>query len=59
MLDIHKNPVTGSLLNKYGFKLVFVSNKFMLYKNNIQIEKGYLSVSIFKLNVMTIVIKAI
>ncbi|KAK4383188.1 hypothetical protein Sango_2800800 [Sesamum angolense] len=32
--DIRKNLVSGSLLVKIGFRLVFESNKFVLTKNN-------------------------
>ncbi|TYK02905.1 pol polyprotein [Cucumis melo var. makuwa] len=41
--DIRKNLVSGSLLSKNGFKLVFVSDKFVLSKNEMYIGKGYLS----------------
>ncbi|KAA0036703.1 pol polyprotein [Cucumis melo var. makuwa] len=41
--DIRKNLVSGSLLSKNGFKLVFVSDKFVLSKNETYIGKGYLS----------------
>ena len=55
--DVRKNLVTGSLLSKNGFKLVFVSDKFVLSKNEMYVGKGYLSDGLFKLNVMTIVTK--
>ena len=32
MPDVHKNLVSRSLLSKNGFKLVFVSDKFVLSK---------------------------
>ncbi|TYK03675.1 pol polyprotein [Cucumis melo var. makuwa] len=41
--DIRKNLVSGSLLSKNGFKLVFLSDKFVLSKNEMYIGKGYLS----------------
>ena len=55
--DVRKNLVSGSLLSKNGFKLVFVSDKFVLSKNEMYVGKGYLSDGLFKLNVMTIVTK--
>ncbi|KAL0352509.1 UNVERIFIED_CONTAM: hypothetical protein Scaly_1639600 [Sesamum calycinum] len=39
--DIRKNLVSGSLLVKSGFRLVFESNKFVLTKNSHFIGKGY------------------
>ena len=56
---IRKNLVSGSLLSKNGFKLVFVSNKFVLFKNEMYIGKGYLSDGLFKLNVLTVVPKVL
>ena len=55
--NVHKNLVSGSLLSKNGFKLVFVSDKFVLSKNEMYVGKGYLSDGLFKLNVMTVVTK--
>ena len=53
--EIQKNLVSGSLLSKKGFKLVFVSNNFILTKNGMYVGKGYMSNGLFKMNVMTIV----
>jgi hypothetical protein len=53
--DIRKNLVSGSLLSKNSFQLVFESNKFLLTKNGMLLGKGYLSDELFKMNVMTIV----
>ncbi|KAA0060612.1 pol polyprotein [Cucumis melo var. makuwa] len=44
--DIRKNLVSGSLLSKNGFKLVFVSDKFVLSENEMYIGKGYLRWSV-------------
>lgn len=41
--NIRKNLVSRSLLYNNGFKLVFVLNKFVLIKNNIYVDKGYIS----------------
>ena len=55
--DVRKNLVSDSLLSMNGFKLVFVSDKFVLSKNEMYVRKGYLSDGLFKLNVMTVVTK--
>ncbi|XP_073281876.1 uncharacterized protein [Primulina huaijiensis] len=52
--DIRKNLVSGSLLVKHGFRLVFESNKVVLTKSGHFIGKGYLDENLFKLNVMAI-----
>ena len=50
--EIRKNLVSGPLLSKRGFKLVFESDKFVLTKAGMYIGKGYLADGMFKLNVM-------
>ena len=55
VLAIRKNLVSGSLLSKKGFKLVFVSNNFILTKNGMYVGKGYMSNGLFKMNVMAVV----
>ncbi|KAL0342471.1 UNVERIFIED_CONTAM: Retrovirus-related Pol polyprotein from transposon TNT 1-94 [Sesamum calycinum] len=55
--DIRKNLVSGSLLVKSGFRLVFESNKFVLTKNSHFIGKGYVEKGLFKMNVMTVMLK--
>ncbi|KAL0322288.1 UNVERIFIED_CONTAM: Retrovirus-related Pol polyprotein from transposon TNT 1-94 [Sesamum calycinum] len=55
--DIQKNLVSGSLLVKSGFRLVFESNKFVLTKNSHFIGKGYVEKGLFKMNVMTVMPK--
>ena len=47
--------MSGSLLSKKGFKLVFVSDNFILSKNGMYVGKGYMSNGLFKMNVMTVV----
>ena len=51
--EIQKNLVSGSLLSKNGFKLVFESDKFSLFKSEMYVGKGYFSNDLFKINVMT------
>ena len=50
-----KNQEFGSLLSKKGFKLLFVSDNFILSKNGMYVGKGYMSNGLFKMNVMTVV----
>ena len=54
---IQKYMVSGSLLNKHGFLMVFESNKVILSKSGMYVGKGYVSDELFKLNVMTIINK--
>ena len=53
--EFRKDLVSGSLLSKKGFRLVFESDKFVLTKSEIYVGKGYMSNGLFKMNVMTIV----
>ena len=55
VLEIRKNLVFGSLLNRHGFQLVFYSNKFVLSKSEMYVEKGYMSDVVWKINLMTII----
>lgn len=43
----------GSLLNKYGFWMVFKSEGVVLLKNRMYMGKGFVNDGLFKLNVMT------
>ena len=52
--DIRKNLVSGSLLNKHGFRMVIESDKVILSKNGMFVGKGYVTEGLFKLNVMTV-----
>ncbi|XP_075475893.1 uncharacterized protein LOC142514930 [Primulina tabacum] len=52
--DIRKNLVSGSLLNKHGFRIVFESDKVVLSKNGMFVGKGYVCNGLFKLNVMAV-----
>ncbi|GJY11896.1 zinc finger, CCHC-type containing protein [Tanacetum coccineum] len=55
VLDVRKNLVSGSLLNKFGFKLVFKSDKFILSKGGKFVGKGYHTGGMFKLNIKDVV----
>lgn len=50
--DIRKNLISGSVLSKHGFKLVFESNKFVLTKNKMFVGKGFSKSKMLKLNVI-------
>ena len=52
--EIRKNLVSGSLLNKHGFRMVFESDKVVLSKNEMYVGNGYVDDGLFKLNVMTL-----
>ena len=52
--EIRKNLVSGWLLNKHGFRLVFESDKFVLTKSGMFVGKGYADCGMFKMNVMAI-----
>ena len=52
---IHKNMVSGSLMNIHGFRLVFESDKFFWSKSGMYVGKGYMSGGMWKLNVMSII----
>ena len=54
---IRKNLVSGSLLNKHGFRMIFESDKVILSKSGMYVGNGYVSNGLFKLNVMTIINK--
>ncbi|KAK6137231.1 hypothetical protein DH2020_029020 [Rehmannia glutinosa] len=53
VLDIRKNLVSGPLLSKAGFRLVFESDKFVMTKNGLCLCKGYLDKGLFKMSVMS------
>lgn len=53
--EIRKNLVSGFLLNKYGFPMVFESDKVILPKLGMYVGKGYVTDKLFKINIMTIV----
>ncbi|GJR03413.1 zinc finger, CCHC-type containing protein [Tanacetum coccineum] len=53
--DVRKNLMSGSILNKFGFKLVFEYDKFILSKSRKFVGKGYLSGGMFKLNIDNVV----
>ena len=52
--ELRKNLVSGSLLHSHGFWLVFKSDRFVLSKSGMYVEKRYTSGDMWKLNVMTV-----
>ncbi|KAK0599546.1 hypothetical protein LWI29_006218 [Acer saccharum] len=50
--DMCKNLISGDLLNKRGFKLVYESDKFVLSKNGTFIGQGYSCNGMIKLNLI-------
>ena len=54
---LFRSLVSGSLLNKHGFRMVFESDKVILSKSGMYVGKGYVSDGLFKFNVMTIINK--
>ena len=55
--DIRKNLVSGALLSKHGFCIVFESDKVVLTKSGVYMGKGYKLGGMFKLNVITVIPK--
>ena len=49
--DIRKNLISGSILSKKDFRIIFESNKFILTKNEMYVGKGYLVDGFFKAKV--------
>ncbi|GJU08223.1 retrovirus-related pol polyprotein from transposon TNT 1-94 [Tanacetum coccineum] len=54
VLEIRKNLMSGWLLNRFGFRLVFESDKFVLSKNQMYVGRGYAINVMFKLNEMVV-----
>ena len=53
-LDVRKNLISGSILNKKGFRMVFESDKFVLTKGEMYVGKGYLVDGLFMANVAVV-----
>jgi len=50
--DICKNLISGSILSKKSFKMVFKSDKFIITKGGVYVGKSYLFDGLFKTNVV-------
>jgi hypothetical protein len=57
--SIKKNLVSGSLLCRYGYKLVFESNKCILSKYETFVGKGYNSGDLFRLSLHDVCNKSV
>ena len=53
-LDICINMISGSILSKKAFKMVFEFDKFVLTKNDMNVGTGYLVDGLFKANVAVV-----
>ena len=51
---VRKNLVSGSILSKKGFKLVFEANEFVITKNGVFVGKCYISKGLFKMSVSSV-----
>ena len=54
VLNIRKNLISGSILSKKGFKMIFESDKFVLTKGGMYVGKGYLVDRLFNANVAVV-----
>ncbi|GAB2278393.1 hypothetical protein Dimus_039287 [Dionaea muscipula] len=52
--EIRKNLISGSLLSKHGFRLVFEADKIILSIAGMYVGKGHMSNGMFKLNIMNV-----
>ena len=48
--EIRKNLISGPMLSKKSFKLVFESDKLVITKGELYVGKGYLNEGLFKIN---------
>lgn len=55
--EVRKNLVSGSLLDKHGFRMVFEPDKVVLSKSRMHVGKCYVLDGLFKLNVITVIKK--
>jgi len=52
--DIRENLISGSILSKKGFRMVFESNKFVLINGGVFAGKGYLVDGLLKANITVV-----
>ena len=52
--NIQKNLVSDSLLNRFGFKLIFEANKVVISERGVFVGKGYVRDGMFKLSINNI-----
>lgn len=49
---VGKNLIFDNLLHKFGFKLIFEVEKYIITKGGIFVQKGYSHEGMFKLNII-------
>ena len=52
--DIRKNMISGAILSKKEFRMIFESDKFVLTEGEMYVGKGYLVDGLFKANVAVV-----
>ena len=57
--NIRKNLISGTLLSKAGFSINFHADKLVLKKNGVYLGKGFVKNGLIKMNVMTVIPKAV
>lgn len=57
--DICKNLISGSVLGKKDFQMMFEYDKVVINKNEMYVGRGYLADDLFKMNVTTIAPKIV
>ena len=55
MPEIRNNLVSGSLLSRHDFRMVFEADKVTLSKAGMNVATDYMIDDLFKMNVMTII----
>lgn len=59
MLDMRKNLVSGTLLNKNGLAMTFEAEKLMNRKSGVYLGKGYVKDGLVKMNIITVLPKIV
>ncbi|PHT44480.1 hypothetical protein CQW23_13638 [Capsicum baccatum] len=59
VLELRRNLISVSLLDKNGFKCVTVSRKIVISKGEMCVGKGYLTEGLYKMNLMNVEINKI
>ena len=50
--NISRNIISGSLLNRLGYKLVFKADRCIISRSNLFIGNAYLKCNLFKLSII-------
>ncbi|KAF3633090.1 putative phosphoserine aminotransferase, chloroplastic-like [Capsicum annuum] len=54
VLEIRRNLISVSLLDKNGFKCVTIFEKIIISKGEVYVGKGYLTEGLYKMNIMNV-----